>query len=1119
MNVTKNFVTAGSEYTTYSSAVAAPLFRLCFDCRKSGESPFLEISALGFYDAYVNGRKITKGLLAPYVSNPEHYAYYDRYELGEYVKEGKNVLCVLLANGFVNDHGGQIWDFDKASYRGAPALSFCLFDGENYHHADEALWKRSALLYDDYRCGVVYDARLWSEGDLTDTELSTDGWSKPFPIEEGRIIGELTLCRAELIRIREELRAVSIKEGNVCEYRPRRDVYKEECFLTADDFDGGYVVDFGKITAGTARIKVRGERGQRISLRFAELVNENGDLDINNINFQPPGYVQRAVYICRGGEEEVFEIPFTYYGCRYCHIHGLLREQVREDTVTLLSASSDLPEYMSFECSSDTVNSIFELCRRSDLDNFYYFPTDCPQREKNGWTGDASESCEHMLLRYGAANSLDVWMDSIIKAQAENGSLPGIVPTGGWGFKWGNGPAWDRALFNLPYMIYKYTGRTDTAKKCTEAMYRYIRYADSRRNEYGTLAIGLGDYCQAGRNPSNPTTPIEFTDSAVLFDIAKKAEFLFTLTGAPGGYVEFASSLAASMREAIRKRFLNPEDMSLAGGTQTAMAFGINYGIFDPCERSKAGERLVREVLADGGLMNVGFLGSREVFHALTNCGYSSLAFSMIMSKDTPSYANIVARGFTALPERFDTKAVKEKYPSFNHHFYGDVSRWIVYNVLGAEVNPDMDDPNAVKVTPRLLDGITCARGRRVMPGGEVEVSYTVEGNVMTLFTSASGETKIYYDFTNATDVIGVDENTFRVTFDNNPKGEKKMKEYTEFAVASAGRLIGIDSPGSYTAKAVDHLMTEFDALGCKTRITNKGGLIVDMGGRDADNALLLEAHTDTLGAVVSAIKGNGRLRLSPIGGLNPNNVECEDCRVITKFDGEYEGTFQLSNASVHVNRDYSDAKRSFANMEVVLDEDVSCAADTKALGISVGDIVVFNPRFRVTEKGYIKSRFLDDKLSVGIILAIAKYLFDNKVTPERRIYAHITVYEEVGHGGSASVPAGVTEGLAIDMGCVGDGLDCTEKEVSICAKDSGGPYNYTMTRALIGHAKRLGLGYAVDVYPFYGSDVEATLRGGNDIRHALIGPGVYASHGYERSHLDGVTNTVKLVLAYIGLL
>ncbi len=341
------------------------------------------------------------------------------------------------------------------------------------------------------------------------------------------------------------------------------------------------------------------------------------------------------------------------------------------------------------------------------------------------------------------------------------------------------------------------------------------------------------------------------------------------------------------------------------------------------------------------------------------------------------------------------------------------------------------------------------------------------------------------------------------------------MKEYVEYAVEMTEKLINTDSPGSYTQNAVELLKKEFESLGCSAKITNKGGLIVDLGGKNKEDALFLEAHTDTLGAIVAEIKGNGRLKLSPIGGLNPNNIECEDCRIITRFDGIYNGTIQMSNASVHVNRDYSSASRSYDALEVVIDENTNCAADTKKLGIAVGDIVAVEPRFRVTDSGYVKSRFLDDKLSVGILLAFAKYLKDKGIVPERRIYVHVTVYEEVGHGGSASVPEGVTEAISVDMGCVGNGLVCTEREVSICAKDSGGPYNYAMTTALISHARRLELGYAVDVYPFYGSDVEATLRAGNDIRHALIGPGVYASHGYERSHKDGVENTLKLLAAY----
>lgn len=1119
MNIKKDFVSAGSEYTTYASPIPAPLFKLVFDYKSSESSPFLEISALGFYDAYINGKRITKGLLAPYISNPEHYIYYDRYDIQAHLIEGKNTLCIILANGFVNDHGGQIWDFDRASFRGVPALAFCLFDGEKYHTAGESLWKRSAVLYDDYRCGVVFDARLFDENDFTSPSLEGDEWQEPTPIDPSRRLGELRECTAEPIRIREELIPISVRPGNIAEYTPRGDVYKGDRFLSDDDFEGGYIADFGKISAGTARLRINGRCGQRISLRFAEILNDSGDIDLSNINFQPNGFTQRAIYICKGGEE-TFEIPFTYYGCRYCHIHGADSDQISTDTVTMLSACSAVENYLDFSCSNDTVNRILDICRQSDLDNFYYFPTDCPQREKNGWTGDASESCEHMLIRYGVENSFDVWIDNILMAQADNGSLPGIVPTGGWGFAWGNGPAWDRVLFNVPYMIYKYTGKLDTAKKCTAAMYKYLVYVDSRRKDEGTLEIGLGDYCQAGRSPSHPTTPIEFTDSAVVFDIAKKARFLFELTHAPKDYIKFADDLASSMRRAIRDKFLDRSDMSLAGGTQTAQAYGISYDIFDEAEMPQAASRLLAEVENDNCLMNVGFLGSREIFSALTKTGNADVAFAMIMNDDTPSYANIVRRGFTALPERFDTATVKERTPSFDHHFYGDVSRWIVENILGLSVDPYLDDANAVMITPRAFKSITKAEGKRKMPQGEISVSYTLSGDTMILKIVPKGETKVYFDFSNTLSVEGLDENTFKLKFDDKIiKGDKLMKKYTDFAVASTEKLMAIDSPGSYTANAISHLKNEFEALGCKATVTNKGGLLVDMGGKDESNALLLEAHTDTLGGVVCEIKSNGRLKISPIGGLDANNTEGENCKVITKFDGEYEGTFQLSNASVHVNRDFHTATRTFANMEVVLDEDVSSPADTKKLGISVGDIVVFDPRFKVTKNGYIKSRFLDDKLSVGIVLAVAKYLHDNAVTPERKLYAHITVYEEVGHGGSASVPNGTTEGLSIDMGCVGDGITCTEKEVSICAKDAGGPYNYEMTKSLIAHAKRLELDYAVDVYPFYGSDVEATLRGGNDIRHALIGPGVYASHGYERSHVNGVENTIKLLLAYIDVI
>ena len=343
-------------------------------------------------------------------------------------------------------------------------------------------------------------------------------------------------------------------------------------------------------------------------------------------------------------------------------------------------------------------------------------------------------------------------------------------------------------------------------------------------------------------------------------------------------------------------------------------------------------------------------------------------------------------------------------------------------------------------------------------------------------------------------------------------------KTYADYAWEQTEALLAIDSPSGFAAKAAAWVKEAFQSLGFDARITTKGGVLIDLGGADTQDGLLLEAHTDTLGAMVAEIKGSGRLRVTNLGGMRAENGEAENVKVYTRSGKIYEGTLQLCNASVHVNGEYGNAKRSFDTTEVVLDEDVRSAEDTRALGIEVGDIVCFEPRTRRTASGYLKSRFLDDKLSVGILLGFAKYLSDNRITPSRRTYVHVTVYEEVGHGGAASVPEGVTEAISVDMGCVGDGLSCTERQVSICAKDSGGPYSYEVVSKLIDAAKRTEADYAVDVYPHYGSDVEVTLQAGHDVRHGLIGAGVYASHGYERSHIDGVYNTLKVLCGYLNV-
>ena len=327
----------------------------------------------------------------------------------------------------------------------------------------------------------------------------------------------------------------------------------------------------------------------------------------------------------------------------------------------------------------------------------------------------------------------------------------------------------------------------------------------------------------------------------------------------------------------------------------------------------------------------------------------------------------------------------------------------------------------------------------------------------------------------------------------------KKEKKYIEYILKQAEALLAIDSPSGFTEKVTDYLCEEYKRLGYKPVKTKKGGVLVEIGGKG--NAVLTMAHVDTLGGMVAEIKINGRLRLTKVGGLNANNIETENCRIYTLDGKVYEGTVQLTDASIHVNGDYQKSERTFDSVEVLLDEKVSSREDVKALGIENGSFVCMDPRTRITESGYIKSRFLDDKLSTAILLGFAKYVKDEDLKLSRKVYQHITVFEEVGHGACASAPEDVEELLSVDMGCVGEGLECTDRQVSICVKDGHGPYHYDVVKGLIQAAKDNHIDYAADVYPYYG----------------LIGPGVYASHGYERSHKDAVAATLELLKAYLA--
>lgn len=329
--------------------------------------------------------------------------------------------------------------------------------------------------------------------------------------------------------------------------------------------------------------------------------------------------------------------------------------------------------------------------------------------------------------------------------------------------------------------------------------------------------------------------------------------------------------------------------------------------------------------------------------------------------------------------------------------------------------------------------------------------------------------------------------------------------------------VLSIPSPTGYTKEILEYLKKEIGSMNVDYKVGNKGMLIATIEGEDNNKATTVSAHIDTLGAIVKEVKGNGRLSVSQLGGYMMNTVEGENCLIHTREGKKYEGTLQTIKPSVHIHaNDARELPRECKNYEIVIDEEVFTKDDVQKLGIEVGDIVSFDTRTRITESNFVKSRYLDDKASVSALLTVMKNIKENNIKLKNTVNFYFSNYEEVGHGSSSFIPNNTTEFIAVDMGCPGDGQNSTEYDVCICAKDSNGPYDYELTNTLIEVCKKNSIGYKVDIYPSYGSDAAAALKAGMDAKFALIGPGVFASHGYERTHIKSIDQTIKLIINHI---
>jgi len=703
------FIRASENCNTLERHVAAPYFRKVFSVDEATVA-HLRIATGGFYRLWVNGVEYTKGFLSPYIANPDHFVCYDDYEIP--LQSGQNAIGILLGNGLQNNPGGYIWDFDKASWRAAPSVALWVrytdTAGEHQIESDTTFKTApSPILFDDYRLGEHYDATReqpeWNTPHFDDTAW-LNAQKAPTPK------GELTPAAVPPILCHEERSPVAVVP------------YKD-----------GFLYDFGIVDAGVVRLTVNGHTDQRIVMQHGEFLKD-GELNIKALwcEYKHPAWedvkhlVHTDMYVCKGDGTEQYTPSFVYHGFRYVAVFGITAEQATPALLTQCVYHSDLHSRGGFSCSDDTLNTLQTITRRSGLANMWHFPNDCPQREKNGWTADAALACEFMLLNFDPERCYRQWMRSIVKAQRTDGALPGIVPTGGWGLHWGNGPAWDCVLVYLPYYVYVYRGETALIEEAADAIARYIQYLSSRRDERKLCEFGLGDWCHVGNIP--PKAPLVVTDTIVAKDIADKASFLLKAIGHNSW--KTAAALARELTAAFRTHLIDHRTSIVHGNCQTAQAMALHYGMFEKNERDAALQHLLTLIHQNKDLMDVGVLGGRVLFHLLSENGHAELAYRMIASPRFPSYGFLLTQDATALWERFTVK----KQDSLNHMFWGDISAFFIKRLAGLQFNPTGEDTAHVTVAPSFVSALNFAEAFYDSPLGRIAIKWEREADSIRLW-------------------------------------------------------------------------------------------------------------------------------------------------------------------------------------------------------------------------------------------------------------------------------------------------------------------------------------------------------------------------------------------------
>ena len=647
----------------------APMFRKRFRLSGNVERASLYISAAGYYDAAINGSRVSDDWLDPGYTHYDKRNLYQVHDVTSLVHDGDNVITATLGNGFYNEYTGMaVWQFESARWRNRPRmiceLHVLYSDGRRQKVVSNSTWRTTT---GEVRGNVIY------AGDIIDARCAVEGWNDP-AMDDSSYPAAVVCEAPSPLLVAQQM--PPIRESETCEPVSVRRISDRE-----------YVFSFARNMTGVCTLRVRGEKGTRIEMEHGELLRDDGTVEMHNIDFHshPVGdySLQRDIFYLRGdGRMESFTPRFHYNGFQYVTVTADRPIELDRSSLTAHFLHTDVQSVGDFRSSNELLNSLWQAVRRSYLCNLQGIPTDCPHREKNGWTADAHVSIDIGLANYDGITVYEKWIDDMIDNQREDGSISGIIPSAGWGYDDWIGPVWDAAMFIIPDALYNYYGDVRAIEKIYPVAERYLEYLAGRENEDGTVTYGLGDWCFY-----KTQTPSDFTTTCFYYYDQKLMARFAALTGRDGSKYE---AKAEALRELINTKYLDSETGIYSIGRVTAQAVPLALGIVPAGMEAKVAARLNDVVVEDGYTCDFGLLGSRYALRMLVKYGYVETAYKLATQTCRPSWGNWIVEGFTT---PLETWALLENFSdtSANHVFFGDIAAWMQSDIAG--INYDEQKP------------------------------------------------------------------------------------------------------------------------------------------------------------------------------------------------------------------------------------------------------------------------------------------------------------------------------------------------------------------------------------------------------------------------------------------